>query len=336
MPAQTPPTLAQILTLKPSAIRLTDLAKTYNQAMCRRAFSASDEANDLFVGSHEGSENEGDAPVSNAPGNAAANEEDHEDPNEGDRGKESSLSSGSPTDDYVSAPTGPQFTDTEREAILYLRLKYDEKLPPGIKWKITRRLNKWLRQVAQANGVEAWQRSFNSWRLEYGKMKDEIAKVKRINDYATSQGRPQDVQPLPFQRPSRIPRPGSFYRSREPTQEAESEGDSPEQKLDLYPEDPIQKIIDSWPPILTDPNQPFAFAPAMQEEDDALAYHERVIRALEGARPRPVGPTPQPARPARSVRFGGVHEREDSGREDEEDSEGEEHDDELPDPDDML
>ncbi|KAI7350883.1 hypothetical protein KC336_g22539, partial [Hortaea werneckii] len=119
MPAQTPPTLAQILTLKPSAIRLTDLAKTYNQAMSRRAFSASDEANDLFVGSHEGSENEGDAPVSNAPGNAAANEEDHEDPNEGDRGKESSLSSGSPTDDYVSAPTGPQFTDTEREAILY-------------------------------------------------------------------------------------------------------------------------------------------------------------------------------------------------------------------------
>ncbi|KAI7286821.1 hypothetical protein KC343_g3261 [Hortaea werneckii] len=367
MPAQQPLTLSQILTLKSSAVRLTDLAKAYNQDMSRRASNSDESDNGLFVGSDEGSEYEGDAaisnppastapvstapvsnvpvstaPVSNAPSNVPAN----------DGGQESPLSSGSSTDDYVSAPTGPQFFDAEREAILYLRLKYGERLPPGIKWKITRRLNKWLRQVAQANGVEAWQRSFNSWRLEYGKMKDEIAKVERTNAYARSQGRPQDVQPLPFQRPSRMPRPGSFYRSREPTEEAESESASSEQKVDLYPEDPIEKIIESWPAIPTDPNQPFAFGLAMQEEDEAIAEHERVIRALEGAQPRPVGPTPQAAlqvpsqaalqvqsqaaRRARTVRFGGVQEREDSGREGEGESGEEEHDDGLLDPDDML
>ncbi|KAI7449529.1 hypothetical protein KC336_g498 [Hortaea werneckii] len=366
MSAQQPLTLFRILTLKSSATRLTDLAKNYNQDMSRRASNASDMADDLFVGSHEGSEKEGEAPVSNAPvstvpvpnapGNVQANEEGQADVDEGDDRQPSPLSSGSPTDDYVSAPTGPQFHDREREAILYLRVGYGDRLPPGIKWKITRRLNKWLRQVARANGVEAWQRSFNSWRLEYGKMMDQQAKVERTNAYARSQGRPQDVQPIPFQRPSRMPRPGSFYRSREPTEEAESEGDSPEQKLDLYPEDPIEKIIESWPDIPTDPNQPFAFGLAMQEEDDAIAEHERVIRALEGAQLRPVGPTPQAApqastqastqaapqaaaqaaRPARRLRFGHVYEREDSGRENEGDSEGEEQDDELLDPDDML
>ncbi|KAI7282494.1 hypothetical protein KC345_g3486 [Hortaea werneckii] len=343
--------------------------------MSRRASNASDSADGLFVGSHEGSENEGevpvsnapvstvlvsDAPVSNAPANVPANEEGQGDVKDGDDREPSPLSSGSPTDDYASAPTGPQFHDREREAILYLRVGYGDRLPPGIKWKITRRLNKWLRQVAQANGVEAWQRSFNSWRLEYGKMMDQQAKVERINAYARSQGRLQDVQPIPFQRPSRMPRPGSFYRSREPTEEAESEGDSPEQKLDLYPEDPIDKIIESWPAIPTDPNQPFAFGLAMQEEDEAIAEHERVIRALEGSQLRPVGPTSQAvpqastqastqsapqaapqaatqaARPARRLRFGHVYEREDSGRENGGDSEGEEQDDELLDPDDML
>ncbi|GAB1730618.1 hypothetical protein NU195Hw_g8577t1 [Hortaea werneckii] len=356
MPAQKPLTPSQILTLKSSAVRLTDLAQTYNKDMSRRASNSDESDNGLFVGSDEGSEYEEDAPVSNvpvstapvstapvstapvsnAPGNAPANEEGQGDINEGHDRKPSPLSSGSPTDDYVSAPTGPQFHDREREAILYLRVGYGDRLPPGIKWKITRRLNKWLRQVAQANGVDAWQRSFNSWRLEYGKMMDQQAKVERTNAYARSQGRPQDVQPIPFQRPSRMPRPGSFYRSREPTEEVESESPSSEQKLDLYPEDPIEKIIESWPAIPTDPNQPFAFGLAMQEEDEAIAEHERVIRALEGARPRPVGPPPQAARPARTVHFGGVQEREDSGREDEEENGEEEQDNGLLDPDDML
>ncbi|KAI7256932.1 hypothetical protein KC352_g11069, partial [Hortaea werneckii] len=206
--------------------------------------------------------------------------------------------------------------------------------------KITRRLNKWLRQVARANGVEAWQRSFNSWRLEYGKMMDQRAKVERTNAYARSQGRPQDVQPIPFQRPSRMPRPGSFYRSREPTEQVESESASSEQMPDLHPEDPVENIINSWPAIPKDPNQPYALGLAMQEEDEAIAEHERVIRALEGAQPRPVRPAPQAAPQAapaaRRVHFGAVEEREDSGREGEGEGGEEEQDDDLPDPDDML
>ncbi|KAI6868680.1 hypothetical protein KC323_g2980 [Hortaea werneckii] len=350
MPAQQPLTLSQILTLKSSAVRLTNLAKMYNQAMSRRASNSDESDKGLFVGSDEGSEYEEDAqvsnapvstaPVSNVPGNVPANEEGQGDVNEGDDRRPSPLSSGSPADDYVSAPTGPQFHDREREAILYLRVGYGDRLPPGIKWKITRRLNKWLRQVARANGVEAWQRSFNSWRLEYGKMMDQRAKVERTNAYARSQGRPQDVQPIPFQRPSRMPRPGSFYRSREPTEQVESESASSEQMPDLHPEDPVENIINSWPAIPKDPNQPYALGLAMQEEDEAIAEHERVIRALEGAQPRPVRPAPQAAPQAapaaRRVHFGAVEEREDSGREGEGEGGEEEQDDDLPDPDDML
>ncbi|KAI7265673.1 hypothetical protein KC352_g9016, partial [Hortaea werneckii] len=137
MPAQQPLTLSQILTLKSSAVRLTNLAKTYNQDMSRRASNSDESDNGLFVGSDEGSEYEKDAQISNAPvstvpvstasvsyapGNVPANEEGQGDVNEGDDRKPSPLSSGSPTDDYVSAPTGPQFHDREREAILYLRV----------------------------------------------------------------------------------------------------------------------------------------------------------------------------------------------------------------------
>lgn len=203
--------------------------------MSRRASDAQDEGENIVVASRSRTDVESDAPIPNAPGNDGMVAGDHEGANEGEGGSESPLSSGSSTDDYVSAPTGPQFSDTEREAILYLRHKYGERLPPGIKWKITRRLNKWLRQVAHAYGAEPWQRSFNSWRLEYGRMKDEIAKVERNNNNAVSQGRPEDVQPIPFQPPSRMPDPESFYSSRESTEEVETGSDSPEEMQDLDP-----------------------------------------------------------------------------------------------------
>ncbi|RMZ07370.1 hypothetical protein D0862_04296 [Hortaea werneckii] len=304
--------------------------------MPRRASDSQEEGDNIVVASHSRSEIESDAPISNTPGNNVAVAGDQEGADEEEGGKESPLSSGSPTDDYVTAPTGPQFHDTERQAILYLRRKYGDKLPPGIKWKITRRLNKWLRQVAHAHGIEPWQRSFNSWRLEFGKMKDEIAKVERNNEYARSQGHPEDIQPVPFQRPSRMPDARSFYGSRESTEEVESVSDSLDQSVDLLPEDPIQKIVDSWRAIPTDPNQPYAFSLALQEEADALAELERNIRVNEGVQPRPVGLTSQAAGPARTVRFGGVEEREDSGREGEEEGDGEEQDGGLRDPEDML
>ncbi|KAI7235661.1 hypothetical protein KC330_g4118 [Hortaea werneckii] len=347
--------LAHLTALKSSAIRLTDLAKAYNQNMSRRASNpqdegdeasdedmsrrgsdAEDEGDNIVVASRSRPEVESDAPISNAPGNDGVAAGDVESSNEGNVGDESPLSSGSPIDDYVSAATGPQFNDTERQAILYLRLKYGDRLPPGIKGKITRRLNKWLRKVAAAHGVEPWQRSFNSWRLEYGKMKDEIAKVKRNNAWARSQGRPEDVQPEPFQRPSMMPAPGSFYGSRESTEEVESESDSLEQMVDLHPEDPIPKIVDSWPAIPTDPSQAYAFGPMIKEEDDAIAELENSIQEIGDVQPRPVGQPLQAARPARTVRFGDVEEREDSGREEGEESDGEEQDDGLLDPDAML
>ncbi|KAI7553596.1 hypothetical protein KC331_g1118 [Hortaea werneckii] len=354
-------TLAHLTALESSAIRITDLAKAYNQNMSRRASNpqdegdkaseqnmsrhgsdAEDEGDNIVVASRSRPEVESDAPVSNAPGNGGVDAGDHEGADEGKGGDERSLSSGSPTDDYVSAPTGPQFSDAERDVILYLRRRYGERLPPGVKWKITRRLNKWLRQVALAHGVQPWQRSFNGWRLEFGKMKDEIAKVKRNNEWAISQGHPENVQPEPFQRPSRMPSPGSFYGSRESTEEAESESDSLEQMVDLHPEDPIQKIVDSWPAIPTDPNQPYAFGRAIEEEDDAIAQLEENVLAIgdpqprPDPRPRPVRPAPQAARPVRTVRFGHVEEREDSGRQERQESDGEEGGPELRDPDDML
>lgn len=172
-------------------------------------------------------------------------------------------------------------------------------------------------------------------------MKDEIAKVKRNNEWAISQGHPENVQPEPFQRPSRMPSPGSFYGSRESTEEAESESDSLEQMVDLHPEDPIQKIVDSWPAIPTDPNQPYAFGQAIEEEDNAIAQLEENVLAIgdpqprPDPRPRPVGPAPQAARPVRTVRFGHVEERDDSGRQEGQESDGE-GDPELRDPDDML
>ncbi|RMY34763.1 hypothetical protein D0866_05048 [Hortaea werneckii] len=307
-----------------------------DQNMSRRGSDAEDRGDNIVVASRSRPEVESDAPISDAPGNGGVVAGDVEGSNEGYNGAESSLSSGSPTDDYVSAATGPQFTDTEREAILYLRLRYGDRLPPGIKWKITRRLNKWLRQVALEHGVQPWQRSFSSWRLEFGKMKDEIAKVKRNNAWALSQGHPEDVQPAPFQRPSRMPAPGSFHSSRESTEEVESESDSLEQMVDLHPEDPIQKIVDSWPAIPTDPNQPYAFGLAIQEEDDAIADLEKNIQAIGDVQPRPVGQPLQAARPARRARFGDFEEREASGRQEGEESDGEEQGDELPDPDTML
>ncbi|KAI7211985.1 hypothetical protein KC333_g7367 [Hortaea werneckii] len=351
--------LAHLTALKSSAIRITDLAKAYNQNMSRRASNpqdegdkasdqnmsrhgsdAEDEGDNIVVASRSRPEVESDAPVSNAPGNGGVDAGNHEGADEGKDGDESSLSSGSPTDDYVSAPTGPQFSDAERDVILYLRRRYGERLPPGVKWKITRRLNKWLRQVALAHGVQPYQRSFNSWRLEFGKMKDEIAKVERNNEWARSQGRPEDVQPIPFQRPSRMPSPGSFYSSRESTEEAESESDSLEQMVDLHPVDPIQKIVDSWPAIPSDPSQAYALGPMIKEEDDAIAELEKNIQKIGDVQPRLIGQPLQAARPARTVRFGDVEEREDSAREEGEESDGEEQgeeqDDGLFDPDDML
>lgn len=123
---------------------------------------------------------------------------------------DSSLSSGSSTDDSDEdgnaaaghGRRGPEYSLHEAHAVLCLREKYPAgRLPSGARVKITRALNKWRKSEAEALGEvgAVVKRNSNSWRVKYGEMMAANMSMQRRNEVMGTN------HAMPYITPSQLP-----------------------------------------------------------------------------------------------------------------------------------